>query len=34
LEPFAFLVQFGEPGADAGAQRGGRGVGRVGGEFF
>jgi hypothetical protein len=27
-------VQVGEPGADAGAQRGGGGVGRVGGQFF
>jgi hypothetical protein len=31
---FAFVVQVGEAGADAGAHGGGCGVGRVGGELF
>ena len=34
VELLAFGVQVGEPGADPAAQRGGGGVGRVGGELF
>jgi hypothetical protein len=34
FDVFAFVVEFGEPGADAGAHRGGCGVGRVGGELL
>ena len=34
LELLAFGVELGEPGADPAAQRGGRGAGGVGGEFF
>jgi hypothetical protein len=34
FEAFAFAVEFGEPGADAGAERSGGGIGRVGGQFF
>ena len=34
VELFALVVEVGEPGADPAAQRGGSGVGRVGGELF
>jgi hypothetical protein len=34
VELLAFVVQVGEPGADPAAQRGGGGVGRVGGELL
>ena len=34
FELFAFPVEVGDPGADPGAHRGGRGVGRVGGQLF
>jgi hypothetical protein len=34
FEVLAFSMQVGEAGADAGAHRGGGGVGGVGGELF